>query len=105
MASVGETHALSARERPRPAAGSGLFLAVRRLLGLASIAGLSVCAWAIVTGAAYRPTALVPARTGGFPLWLRGPLGDFGGYLLYSDFAVWMFVMMGIFLIALVTVP
>ena len=79
MASAGQPHALSAGERPRPAAGAAVLLAVRRLLGLASIAGLSVCAWAIVTGAAYRPTALVPARTGGFPLWLRGPLGDLGG--------------------------
>ena len=105
MASAGQPHALSAGERPRPAAGAAVLLAVRRLLGLASIAGLSVCAWAIVSGAAYRPTALVPARVGGFPLWLRGPLGSLGGYLPYSDFAVWMVVMMGIFLVALLTVP
>ncbi len=105
MASAGQPHALNAGERPRPAAGAAVLLAVRRLLGLASIAGLSVCAWAIVTGASYRPTALVPARTGGFPLWLRGPLGDLGGYLPYSDFAIWMAVMMGIFLVALLTVP
>jgi alpha-1,6-mannosyltransferase len=85
--------------------GAALLLAIRRLLGLASIAGLSICAWAIVSGAAYRPTALVPANTGGFPLWLRGPLGAAGGYLTYSDFAVWMTVMMGIFLVALLTVP
>jgi uncharacterized membrane protein len=105
MASAGQPHALSAQERPRPAAGAAILLAVRRLLGLASIAGLTVCAWAIVTGAAYRPTALVPARTGGFPLWLRGPLGDLGGYLPYSEFAVWMVVMIGIFPLALLTVP
>jgi alpha-1,6-mannosyltransferase len=105
MASVGELHALRARERPQRSTGAAILLAVRRLLGLASIAGLSICAWAIVTGASYRPTALVPARTGGFPLWLRGPLGDLGGYLPYSDFAIWMVVMMGIFVVALVTVP
>jgi uncharacterized membrane protein len=105
MASVGEPHALSAQERPRPEVGAAVLLAIRRLLGLASIAGLSICAWAIVSGAAYRPTALVPARVGGFPLWLRGPLGSLGGYLPYSDFAVWMVVMMGIFLVALLTVP
>ncbi len=105
MASAGQPHVLSAGERPRPAAGAAVLLAVRRLLGLASIAGLSICAWAIVSGAAYRPTALVPARAGGFPLWLRGPLGSLGGYLPYSDFAIWMVVMMGIFLIALLTVP
>ena len=62
----------------------------RRALGVASLAGLAVCAWAIVTGAAYRPTPLVPARTGGFPLWLRGPLGDLGGFLPYDDFARWI---------------
>jgi alpha-1,6-mannosyltransferase len=105
MASVGELHALRARERPRRSVGATVLLAVRRLLGLASIVGLSICSWAIVTGAAYRPTALVPARTGGFPPWLRGPLQGAGGYLPYSDFAVWMVVMVGIFLAALLTVP
>ena len=84
--------------------GAALLLA-RRVLGLASIVGLTVCSWAIVTGAAYRPTALVPARTGGFPLWLRGPLGGLGGYLPYSDFAIWLVMMTGIFVVALVTVP
>ena len=77
----------------------------RRVLGVFSLAGLALCAWVIVTGAAYRPTPLVPARQGGFPLWLRGPLGDLGGYLPYHDFAVWMIVMLGVWLVALVTVP
>lgn len=104
MASVGQRHALRAQERPRPR-GATVLLVVRQVLGLVSIAGLSVCSWAIVTGAAYRPTALVPGRTGGFPLWLRGPLDGAGGYLLYSDFAVWMIVMTGIFVVALLTVP
>ena len=104
MASVGQPHARSARERSRPKRAAVL-LVVRQVLGLASIAGLTICSWAIVTGAAYRPTALVPARTGGFPLWLRGPLDGLGGYLLYSDFAIWMIVMTGIFLISLLTVP
>lgn len=85
--------------------GAAALLAVRRLLGLASITGLGICSWAIVSGAAYRPTALVPARTGGFPPWLRGPLNGAGGYLPYSDFAVWIVVMMGVFLVALLTVP
>lgn len=77
----------------------------RRALGVASLAGLAVCAWAIVTGAAYRPTPLVPARTGGFPLWLRGPLGDLGGFLPYDDFARWMVAICAVWLVALLTVP
>lgn len=77
----------------------------RRALGVASLAGLAVCAWAIVTGAAYRPTPLVPARTGGFPLWLRGPLGDLGGFLPYDHFARWVAAMVGLWLVALLTVP
>jgi glycosyl transferase family 87 len=77
----------------------------RRALGVASLTGLAVCAWVIVTGAAYRPTPLVPGRQGGFPLWLRGPLGDLGGYLPYDDFAAWMVVMCGVWLVALVTAP
>ncbi len=77
----------------------------RRVLGVAALAGLALCAWVIVSGAAYRPTPLVPGRQGGFPLWLRGPLGELGGYLPYHDFAVWMIVMLGAWLVALVTVP
>lgn len=77
----------------------------RRAVGIASLAGLALCAWVIVTGAAYRPTRLVPGRQGGFPPWLRGPLGDLGGYLPYGDFAIWMVVMCGVWLVALVTVP
>ncbi|MDX6699552.1 MAG: alpha,6-mannosyltransferase [Solirubrobacteraceae bacterium] len=77
----------------------------RRVLGVASLAGLVVCVWAVVTGAAYRPTALVPARAGGFPFWMRGPLGDLGGYLPYDEFARWMVAMCALWLVALLTVP
>lgn len=77
----------------------------RRVVGVAALGGLAVCAWAVVTGAAHRPTPLVPARTGGFPLWLRGPLGDLGGYLPYGDFALWMVAMCAAWLVALLTVP
>lgn len=72
---------------------------------MASLAGLVWCSWVIVTGAAYRPTALVPSRVGGFPLWLRGPLGDLGGILPLPDFGTYVLVMCGCFIVALLCAP
>jgi alpha-1,6-mannosyltransferase len=74
---------------------------LRRLLGLVSLGGLLYCSWVIVTGAANLPTRLVPGRSGGFPLWLRGPLGDLGTPLHYHDFVVLVVVMLGLFVVAL----
>jgi Glycosyltransferase family 87 len=103
MATVGRPQALPApARRVTPAAAAS---AARRILGLASLVGLVWCAWAIVTGAAYRPTELVPARLGGFPLWLRGPLGDLGGFLPLTDFALYVLLMCGLFVVALLCAP
>ncbi|MDQ6915035.1 MAG: glycosyltransferase 87 family protein [Actinomycetota bacterium] len=74
----------------------------RRGLGLLSLGGLLLLAFVIVSGAAYRPTRVVPGRSGGFPDWLRGPLGDFGWVLSLHDFGVYTAWMLGCFLVALV---
>jgi alpha-1,6-mannosyltransferase len=103
MASAGHPHALRPpARRLTPAAGLRL---ARQGLGLASLAVMALCAWVIVTGAAWRPTQLVPSRQGGFEPWLRGPLDSFGGHLPYPDFAQWMVLMLAAWVLALVTVP
>lgn len=76
-----------------------------RGLGLISIGGLVYCSYVIVSGAAYRPSRLVPARSGGFPGWLRGPLTEIGFQLTRSDFATYVLVMLGCFLIATLCAP
>ena len=99
MASVGQSQAL-----PVPARRTALPAVlgyVRRALGVLSLAGLVYCAYVIASGAAYRPTLVVPARSGGFPLWLRGPLSDLGYFLRLHDFAVYVLVMLGFFAVAL----
>jgi alpha-1,6-mannosyltransferase len=100
MASVGQPSTL-------PAAAGGASLAgvrdlARRGLGLLSLGGLVGLALVIVAGAAYRPTRVVPARSGGFPDWLRGPLGDLGWVLNLHDFGAYVTAMLGCFLVAIV---
>lgn len=103
MASAGHPRALPS-PLPRLNRAAALSL-VRRVLAVASLGGLALCAWTIASGAAYRPTPLVPGRQGGFPFWVRGPLSDLGAYLSYPDFAAWGLAMCGVWLVALVTVP
>jgi alpha-1,6-mannosyltransferase len=43
-------------------------------LGLAGLAGVVASAFLLSAGAATRPTSFVPARSGGWPDWLAGPL-------------------------------
>jgi alpha-1,6-mannosyltransferase len=102
MASVGQPQALPVAGR-RPSLVAVLDL-VRRGLGLLSLGGLVYFAFVIAAGAGYRPTRVVPARTGGFPDWLRGPLADLGWVLPIHDFAVYVTVMLGCFLVAVVCV-
>jgi alpha-1,6-mannosyltransferase len=97
MSTVGQPRALSV-----PTVG---LVQLRRLLGLVSLGGLLYCSYVIVSGAANRPGLLVPARSGGFPLWLRGPLGDLGYFLHYHDFAIYVVAMLGCFLVALLCAP
>jgi alpha-1,6-mannosyltransferase len=102
MASVGQPQALTVAGR-RPSLVAVRDLA-RRGLGLLSLGGLVYFAFVIVAGAGYRPTRVVPARTGGFPDWLRGPLGDLGWVLPIHDFAAYTTVMLGCFLVAVLCV-
>jgi alpha-1,6-mannosyltransferase len=72
----------------------------RIALGALALGGLVAGALVLVSGAASRPTELVPARLGGFPGWLRGPLGT--SFVLDPDqAAIVVLVMTGCYLAAL----
>jgi hypothetical protein len=103
MASVGQPSVLSVPRR-RVSPGDAA-LTLRRALGLASLAGLVYCSFVIASSAAFRPSILVPARVGGFPGWLRGPLSDVGYIVSIHDFAVYALSMTGCFLVALLCAP
>lgn len=74
---------------------------LRRTLAVLSLGGLLATALVLVSAAATYPSLLVPARYGGFPGWLRGPLDGFGYFLFPSDFATVALVMTGCYLVAL----
>lgn len=90
----------SARTRP-----ISLARTLRVVLGVLSLTGLVATTLAIATAAASRPSLLVPARFGGFPAWLRGPM-DTADYVLFpSDFAWLMVTMTACYLVALACAP
>jgi alpha-1,6-mannosyltransferase len=73
-------------------AGARAALAPGRLqaLGWLGLAGVPASLFMLAAGAAARPTALVPARSGGWPDWLSGPLHGLdiaigrGGFQTYT---------------------
>lgn len=77
----------------------------RRALGFVSLAGLIAGSLVLVTAAASHPLEAVPARLGGFPGWLRGPLSGLGYVLSNGEFATWALVMTGSYLLALLCAP
>jgi Glycosyltransferase family 87 len=72
-----------------------------RVLGAASLATVIATSLHLVTAAATYPLPLVPARLGGLPAWLRGPLSGPGYVLLEGDFAWAMMAMTVAYLVAL----
>lgn len=76
-------------------------LTLRQTVGVLSLAGLLGTTATVVASAASRPSHLVPARFGGFPDWLRGPLSTAEYVLFPSDFAWVMVAMLGCYLLAL----
>ena len=103
MAPAGQTSALpsaAARRRVR-----GMTGVLPRALGVASLATVAVTSLHIVTAAASHPLPMVPARLGGFPAWLRGPLSGPGFVLLEGDFAWAVMAMTVAYLVALACTP
>ena len=77
--------------------------AVRRALAVLSLLGLLGASVLVVAAAASYPTQMVPARLGGFPGWLRGPLsGLIDVFFFPSDFGLAILAMTACYLVALV---
>jgi hypothetical protein len=70
-------------------------------VGLVALAGLLYSALILVSAAASHPLREVPARLGGYPAWLRGPLSGTGYLLRPSQFATVVLVMTACYLLAL----
>lgn len=62
-------------------------------LGLLGLAGILACAFLIAAGAASKPTPLVPARSGGWPGWLAGPLQGLGVGITRGSFQTLTLIM------------
>jgi alpha-1,6-mannosyltransferase len=64
-----------------------------RAVGIAGLLGIVVGIFGVVAGAAGSPTPYVPARIGGWPGWLSGPLHGLEGGIGSSSFQVLTLVM------------
>jgi hypothetical protein len=94
----------AARAAPR----SPLATALARVVAAISLAGIVVGTWILVTAAASYPSILVPARAGGLPRWLRGPLSGLGGDLQNTTIGWWVIVVLSCYValtLALIAVP
>lgn len=69
------TNARTSKTRTRPEARSSPAL---RALGVVGLVGVPASVLAVAGGAAGEPTQYVPARSGGWPGWLSGPLHGLG---------------------------
>jgi alpha-1,6-mannosyltransferase len=64
----------------------------RRALGLLGLVAVPAGVFAIAAGAAGAPSQLVPARSGGWPGWLSGPLHGLGWQIGWGGFQAWTLV-------------
>lgn len=83
----------------------GVSSLARRALGILSLAALVALALTLVTAVASHPERDVPSRVGGFPGWVRGPLGHVGYVLGPSQFATLVLAMAACYLVALACGP
>lgn len=105
MASAGHTPVAAAPAPPRRDALAGVAGVARKLLGLISLAVVAGGTAVIVSDFASRRSVLVPARLGGMPPWLRGPLRDAGYVLPPSRFGYVFLAMTAAYLVALLCAP
>jgi len=83
-------------------AGAGAPSALARVLGATALLGIVACVLLLSAGAASAPSQYVPARQGGWPAWLAGPLSGLGASLSSSSFQTLMLVMCGCYALVLV---
>lgn len=72
-----------------------------RALGGLGLLGIVACVFLVSAGAASAPSQYVPARSGGWPAWLAGPLRGLGIGLSSSGFQALMLIMCASYLLVL----
>jgi hypothetical protein len=83
--------------RPAARAPAGLI----RALGALGLLGILTTVFLVSAGAASEPSQYVPARSGGWPAWLAGPLRGLGSGLSGADFQTLMLAMCASYLLVL----
>lgn len=74
-------------------AGARTPVGLARALGALALLGIVACVLLVSAGAASAPSQYVPARQGGWPAWLAGPLRGLGIGLSSSSFQTLMLIM------------
>lgn len=74
-----------------------------RALGALGLAGILASVFLIAAGSATRPSALVPARSGGWPDWMAGPLRGLDVGISRGSFQAYMLIMCAGYLLVLVS--
>jgi hypothetical protein len=82
---------------------AGLPAGLMRAFGVLGLAGVLVTVFLLDAGAAGAPSQYVPARVGGWPDWLAGPLAGLGAGLGSGSFQLLMLIMCGCYLLVLIT--
>jgi hypothetical protein len=95
------TRAPAAPDKPEQAARAGRPERVLEALGALGLLGVLASVALIAAGAASRPSAYVPARTGGWPDWMAGPLEGLGVGLTSSSFQAYMLILCASYLLVL----
>ena len=72
-----------------------------RALGLLGLVSIVVCVALLCAGAASAPSEFVPARSGGWPVWMAGPLRGLGIGLSNAGFEALMLIMCAGYLLVL----
>lgn len=82
-------------------AGARAPAGVARALGAVGLTGILACVFLVSAGAASGPSQFVPARSGGWPGWLAGPLSGLGIGLSNTGFEVLMVSLCASYLLVL----
>jgi alpha-1,6-mannosyltransferase len=73
-------------------------------LGALGLLGVLASVFLLAAGAATRPSSYVPARTGGWPDWLAGPLQGLDVGLTRNSFQTYMLIMSASYVLVLIAV-
>jgi Glycosyltransferase family 87 len=101
------THVHEAATAPaslRAAAGAPAGERVLRALGALGLLGVVATVFLLTAGLATAPSLLVPARSGGWPSWMAGPLEGLGVGISSGSFQTLMLIMCASYLLVLLGV-